>query len=84
MFSVARLLSETRLHASEIFGVCERMVQAANVGDRVAELGPQFAQCPANSIDYAVMEKTSHGAVVPLAAGWSDVGSWSAVRCVAA
>ncbi|MEJ2200511.1 MAG: mannose-1-phosphate guanylyltransferase/mannose-6-phosphate isomerase, partial [Desulfuromonadaceae bacterium] len=38
-----------------------------------------FAACPGNSIDYAVMEKTSAAAVIPLAAGWSDVGSWSAL-----
>jgi mannose-1-phosphate guanylyltransferase len=42
-------------------------------------LGPEFLACPADSIDYAVMEKTSRAAVVPLAAGWSDVGSWSAL-----
>jgi mannose-1-phosphate guanylyltransferase/mannose-6-phosphate isomerase len=38
-----------------------------------------FAKAKAISIDYAVMEKTSHAAVVPLACGWSDVGSWHAV-----
>jgi mannose-1-phosphate guanylyltransferase/mannose-1-phosphate guanylyltransferase/mannose-6-phosphate isomerase len=35
-----------------------------------------FARCPADSIDYAVMEKTSKAMVVPLDAGWSDLGSW--------
>jgi len=38
-----------------------------------------FAACPANSIDYAVMEKTTDAVVLPLAAGWSDLGAWSAV-----
>ncbi|MEX0950662.1 MAG: mannose-1-phosphate guanylyltransferase/mannose-6-phosphate isomerase [Gammaproteobacteria bacterium] len=37
-----------------------------------------FLQCPANSIDYAVMEKTQNAAMVSLDAGWSDIGSWSA------
>lgn len=37
----------------------------------------QFSLCPSDSIDYAVMEKTSKGVVVPLDCGWSDVGSWS-------
>ncbi|NTU58129.1 MAG: mannose-1-phosphate guanylyltransferase/mannose-6-phosphate isomerase [Chlorobiaceae bacterium] len=36
-----------------------------------------FAACPSDSIDYAVMEKTSNAFVVPLDAGWSDVGGWS-------
>jgi mannose-1-phosphate guanylyltransferase/mannose-6-phosphate isomerase len=38
-----------------------------------------FADVPKKSIDYAVMERTEHAAVVPLDCGWSDVGSWSAV-----
>jgi len=43
-----------------------------------------FARCPSDSIDYAVMEKLAHSgseaaAVVPLAAGWSDVGAWDAI-----
>ncbi len=38
-----------------------------------------FAACPADSIDYAVMEKTERAVVIPLAAGWSDVGSWAAL-----
>ena len=39
----------------------------------------QFATCPSDSIDYAVMEKTQHAAVVPLDAGWSDIGAWLAL-----
>lgn len=38
-----------------------------------------FDNCPADSIDYAVMEKTKHSIVVPLNAGWNDIGSWSAL-----
>ena len=38
-----------------------------------------FSSCPSNSIDYAVMEKTEKGVLVPLDAGWSDVGSWSSI-----
>jgi mannose-1-phosphate guanylyltransferase/mannose-6-phosphate isomerase len=38
-----------------------------------------FAQVPKKSIDYAVMERTGHAAVLPVDCGWSDVGSWSAV-----
>jgi mannose-1-phosphate guanylyltransferase/mannose-6-phosphate isomerase len=39
-----------------------------------------FESCRADSIDYAVMEKTARASVVPLAAGWSDVGSWAALQ----
>lgn len=38
-----------------------------------------FLSCPADSIDYAVMEKTELGVIVPMDAGWCDVGSWSAL-----
>ncbi|MDP1092210.1 sugar phosphate nucleotidyltransferase, partial [Klebsiella pneumoniae] len=38
-----------------------------------------FAACPDDSIDYAVMEKTDDAVMVPLTAGWSDIGSWSAL-----
>jgi mannose-1-phosphate guanylyltransferase/mannose-6-phosphate isomerase len=41
--------------------------------------GEAFCECPANSIDYAVMEKTARAMVVPVSFGWSDVGSWSAI-----
>ncbi len=43
-----------------------------------------FAACPKDSIDYAVMEKTGHAVVMPLAMGWNDVGSWSALWDVGA
>jgi mannose-1-phosphate guanylyltransferase/mannose-6-phosphate isomerase len=43
----------------------------------------EFKQCPSDSIDYAVMEKTSVGGVVSLDCGWSDVGAWSALWDVA-
>src|SRR5262249_54029724 len=38
-----------------------------------------FAACPANSIDYAVMERTKQGAVIRAEMGWTDVGSWSSL-----
>ncbi|MCM8593915.1 mannose-1-phosphate guanylyltransferase/mannose-6-phosphate isomerase [Accumulibacter sp.] len=41
-----------------------------------------FAASPANSIDYAVMEKTDHGVVIPLDAGWSDIGAWDALASI--
>jgi len=41
-----------------------------------------FATCPKNSIDYAVMEKTKKAMVVPLDAGWNDIGSWASLHDV--
>jgi mannose-1-phosphate guanylyltransferase/mannose-6-phosphate isomerase len=42
-----------------------------------------FAQCPNISVDYAVMEKTNHAAMLPLDVGWNDVGSWSSLWDIA-
>ena len=39
----------------------------------------EFSKCPSDSVDYAVMEKTKKAVVVPLDAGWNDVGAWSSV-----
>jgi mannose-1-phosphate guanylyltransferase/mannose-6-phosphate isomerase len=43
-----------------------------------------FSLCPSESIDYAVMEKTDNAVVIPLDAGWSDIGSWSSLWEVSA
>jgi mannose-1-phosphate guanylyltransferase len=42
-----------------------------------------FEACPEESIDYAVMEQTEHAVVVPMEAGWNDIGSWSSLWDVA-
>ncbi len=80
LFSATRWLDELRTHAPAILDVCERIAGAVQPEGNIVQLGPELAQCPASSIDYAVMEKTAHGAVVPLAAGWTDVGSWPALH----
>jgi mannose-1-phosphate guanylyltransferase/mannose-1-phosphate guanylyltransferase/mannose-6-phosphate isomerase len=51
--------------------------------DRVYPDAAAFASSPAESIDYAVMEKATKVAVVPVVMGWSDVGSWDALHALA-
>jgi mannose-1-phosphate guanylyltransferase/mannose-6-phosphate isomerase len=72
-------LRELERHAPAMLAACRAAVTAAAVDADFTRLGAAFASCPADSIDYAVMEKTDRAAVVPLDAGWSDVGSWSAL-----
>ncbi len=80
MFKASSYLAELKKHAPEMVQACEAAWQG-----RVADLDfvrldtDAFAACPSDSIDYAVMEKTDHALVIPLDAGWSDVGSWSAL-----
>jgi mannose-1-phosphate guanylyltransferase/mannose-6-phosphate isomerase len=82
VFSARAYLSELGRHAPAVLGACEQAVAEALVDPDFTRLGMAFAACPSDSIDYAVMEKTDKAAVVPLDAGWSDVGSWAALHDV--
>jgi len=73
-------LEELQRHAPGMLPVCEAALKARSSDADGLRLGSAFLSCPADSIDYAVMEKTVHAAVVPLDAGWSDVGSWAALH----
>lgn len=67
-------------HAPRMLEACRQAVADARQDLDFLRLDAgAFAQCEANSIDYAVMEHTDQAATVPLTAGWSDVGSWDAV-----
>jgi mannose-1-phosphate guanylyltransferase/mannose-6-phosphate isomerase len=66
--------------APDILNSCEQaMREASRDMDFVRPDATVFDQCPSDSIDYAVMEKTEQGGVVALDCGWSDVGAWSAL-----
>jgi mannose-1-phosphate guanylyltransferase/mannose-6-phosphate isomerase len=66
--------------APDMLASCERaMREASRDMDFVRPDPDVFAQCPSDSIDYAVMENTDSGGVVALDCGWSDVGAWSAL-----
>jgi mannose-1-phosphate guanylyltransferase/mannose-6-phosphate isomerase len=80
LFAARTMLDELKRHAPEILAACERALPDAVDAAGMLRLGPAFLACPADSIDYAVMEKTDRAALVPLAADWSDVGSWAAVH----
>ncbi len=83
MFRASRYLQELECHRPDILAAC-RAALAGGSQDmhftRVDETA--FAACPDDSVDYAVMEKTAHSVMVPLDAGWSDIGSWSALWTV--
>lgn len=73
-------LAELEAHAPLMLAAVRNALQKARSDlDFIRLDATAFGACPSDSIDYAVMERTSKGAVVPLACGWSDVGSWSAL-----
>ncbi len=80
MFTANRYLQTLKTFAPDIFTACERAMAGAGRDLDFTRLSAEaFGACRADSIDYAVMEKTRDAVVVPLDAGWSDVGSWSAL-----
>jgi len=80
MFRAGVFLAELGRHAPAMLAACQAALAAAGRDLDFLRLPAQeFAAVPSDSIDYAVMEKTDAAVVVPLAAGWSDVGSWAAL-----
>lgn len=67
-------------HAPEMLEAAQAALAASETGAVVRIDEATFARSPAQSIDYAVMEKARQVAVVPVAMGWSDVGSWQSVH----
>jgi mannose-1-phosphate guanylyltransferase / mannose-6-phosphate isomerase len=80
LFKVETYLQELAMHASAIPAACrEALEKAVEDLDFLRLDGEAFESSPSDSIDYAVMEKTRRAALVPLDAGWNDVGAWSAL-----
>src|SRR5258708_3953488 len=80
MFRASVLLDEYRnLDAESVQAITDSVIKAGRDLGFVTLDASAFGSAKAISIDYAVMEKTSRAAVVPVACGWSDVGSWHAV-----
>lgn len=89
LFRADAYLAALLKYAPEILSAAQKATDAAQIdGDSILPDGAQFAACPSDSIDYAVMEKAAGEeggkvAVVPVSMGWSDVGSWDALQEIA-
>ena len=80
LFGAARYLEELERFEPEILTACRKAVKHGRKDLDFFRLDHDALACaPALSIDYAVMEHTRAAAVVPVAMGWSDIGSWSAL-----
>jgi mannose-1-phosphate guanylyltransferase/mannose-6-phosphate isomerase len=80
LFRASTYLEELGRHAPDILEAC-RAALAGQERDRdfIRVDGEAFTRCRSDSVDYAVMERTDRAMVVPLDAGWSDVGSWASL-----
>ena len=80
MFKASVYLQELNLYRPEMVKACLRSWDESIRDLEFVRLNKEaFASSPSDSIDFAVMEKTKKAVVIPLDAGWSDVGAWSAV-----
>ncbi len=80
MFRASVFLSELAAHQPDIMEHVQQAFKAARRDLDFIRLDEHsFAACRSDSVDYAVMEKTSRAAMVPLDAGWNDVGAWPSV-----
>src|SRR6188768_344250 len=83
LFGAKRFVEELKVHAPDIAEVCARAsASAVREKDFTRVDEATFAAFRSDSIDYAVMEKTRDAVMVPLDAGWNDVGSWAALHDV--
>lgn len=81
LFSARAMLSELEKHAPDIKKTATEALEASVMSGSARRLDERvFSTCPADSVDYAVMEKTDKAAIVaPVDVGWTDIGSWSEV-----
>ncbi|MEN8130769.1 MAG: mannose-1-phosphate guanylyltransferase/mannose-6-phosphate isomerase [Pseudomonadota bacterium] len=80
MFKASHYLQELQDQAPQIYGACTEAYQKRYGDLHFIRLdSASFKKSPSDSIDYAVMERTDHAVVIPLQAGWSDVGSWNSL-----
>ncbi|HGM7298986.1 TPA: mannose-1-phosphate guanylyltransferase/mannose-6-phosphate isomerase [Stenotrophomonas maltophilia] len=83
LFKASRYLQELeRFHPAMLAGSHQAWQQARRDADFTRLEKDAFTAVASDSIDYAVMEKTADAVVIPLDAGWNDVGSWTALRDV--
>jgi mannose-1-phosphate guanylyltransferase len=80
LFRADIYLSALSVHAPDMLASAQNaMAKASRDGNRITPNAEAFAACPSDSIDYAVMEKAEHVAVISVKMGWSDIGSWDAL-----
>ena len=80
VFRAGIYLEELLRHRPDIHAASSAAWSAARRDPDFCRLGKaEFVACPSDSIDYAVMEKTAHAAVIEAGIGWNDIGSWEAL-----
>lgn len=76
IWQVKTILRELRTHLPEVMRKIDQIVDAMHTSHEKAALDEIWPTIQSISIDYGIMEKTSHFAVIPADIGWNDVGNW--------
>ena len=80
LFKAKNILSEIQKFAPNVLNSCKKSIDKKSLDLDFQRLDKDsFKECPSISIDYAVMEKTNKGIVLPMNVGWRDVGNWNSV-----
>ncbi|WP_432459139.1 mannose-1-phosphate guanylyltransferase/mannose-6-phosphate isomerase [Agarivorans sp. QJM3NY_25] len=80
LFKASRYLEVLTAFRPDIAQACTQAMNNTSQDQDFTRLDSEaFALCPDESIDYAVMEQTKDAVVMPLDAGWNDIGSWSSL-----
>ena len=80
LFNASRYLEELNKFRPDIYMACKESMLGKKLDYNFLRLDKEsFEECPSESVDYAVMENTEDAVVIPMDAGWSDVGSWSSL-----
>jgi len=80
LFRPSSYLKELEVCTPNIYAECLSSFEMASLSETTLTLEKEsFSKCPSDSIDYAVMEKTSKAVMTPLHATWNDLGSWIAI-----
>ena len=80
LFKAKQILGEIEKYNPEILECCKKSINNKSSDLDFQRLDKNlFEKCPNISIDYAVMEKTKKGIVLPMDVGWSDIGNWQSV-----
>lgn len=80
MFKASEYVNELEQYNNEMLNISKQALESGESDLDFIRLNKEiFEKCPSDSIDYAVMEKTSKAVVVPVDIGWNDIGSWTAL-----
>ena len=80
LFRASQFLNELNEFCPDLYKICKESASRSSIDmDFIRVDKEKFLECPSESIDYAVMEKTNNACVISMDAGWSDVGSWKSL-----